>query len=124
MEKMFWVYFKYILIVDILCLAIGLVINEPALFLGMVAGLTISLINNYILYLSVLKITYEYKGLMYFLSRLFFRFALYILGVLFVVYMSSKFEFKNIKLNAVMTVLSFLSFKILIYVDKYFIGRR
>lgn len=119
MEKKFIVYFKVISLVNILVFITGLIFNIDYIYLGLSTGILVSIINNYILMRSVVKIAYEYKGIVYFVFQYIIRYVIYIISFIFILYISNKFNLKNVKLNLIFEALGMMTFKIFIYFERY-----
>lgn len=119
MEKEFIKYFKVISCINIVVFIVGFLLNQDYIYLGASTGILISIINNYILMRSVVKIAYEYKGVMYFFIQYIIRYIIYIISFIFILYISNKFNLKNVKLSLIFQAFGMMSFKFLIYFEKY-----
>lgn len=118
MEKKFEMYIKVTLIIVFISLFLGVLLKNSVLIMGISFSLLISIICNYLLYYSTIKIVYENQNIFIFLVYFCMRFILYFLTLLLIYYIFNKYNLRYIRITLLLSCISFLSMKIYIYLEK------
>lgn len=111
--------YKLSIIITVIILIFGIIFNKPELYFAFFVGSIASMIVIYMLTLEVYNIVYvkeKFQGRNPFSYLM--RMGVFILGLLFVVYVSKKYYPNLVRNNIISTGIGFLNFKISLFLNE------